>query len=73
MKARIFVDRQHTGLSLQLLEFLGGDVTVAHISYSIDRNYVHHALVLYTEGAERPASVAPAASGFIATALDPKA
>jgi hypothetical protein len=71
MKARILSDRSAAALESRLDALAGeASITIRHVGYSIDPEGRHHALVLFTPGADRREDVSPAASRFIADALE---
>jgi len=71
MKARILSAKTPLGLVVEIDKLTDEDIAVRHVGYSIDPKGQHHALVLFTPGADRREDVGPAASRFIADALDP--
>jgi len=71
MKARILSDRSAAALEARLDAIAGeASITIRHVGYAIDPQGRHHALVFFTPGADRSEDVLPAASRFIADALE---
>ena len=71
MKARILSDRSAAALESRLDALAGeASITIRHVGYSIDPEGRHHALVLFSPGADRRDDVHPAAATFIADALE---
>lgn len=69
MNARILSERSAAALESRLDALAGEAITIRHVGYSIDPDGLHHALVLFTVGADRREDVSPAAATFIADAL----
>lgn len=70
MKARILSAKTAAALEALVNELAGSAITVERVGYSIDPEGAHHALVLFTPGADRRTDVGSAASRFIADALE---
>lgn len=70
MKARILSAKTAAALEILVDELAGGAITVRNVGYAIDPKGMHHALVLFTMGADRRDDVGTAATRFIADALN---
>jgi len=70
VKARILSAKTAAELEALVDKFGGEAITTKHVGYAIDPQGRHHALLLFTPGADRRDDVTPAASKFIADALE---